>query len=152
MGTFSKALAGFGAYLACSKQITEYLVNTCRSFIYSTALPASVIACNLASLELIKDEPQRRATLISLARMAREKLKEKGFSVKGESQIIPVILGDNLGAVEFADTLAQKGFWVPAIRPPTVPAGQARLRISLSYSHNVETINKLINAISEIRI
>lgn len=152
MGTFSKALAGFGAYLATSKTITDYLVNTCRSFIYSTALPSSVIASNLASLKLVKDEPQRRKTLLSMAQMLRGKLEARGFCIKGASQIIPVILGDNLRALEFAKKIQEKGYWVMPVRPPTVPAGQARLRLSLNYCHDQETLNKLIDVISEIRI
>lgn len=152
MGTFSKALAGFGAYLAASKTITDYLVNTCRSFIYSTALPPAVIASNLASLKLVKDEPERRKSLLSMAVMLRDKLQEKGFSLKGSSQIIPVILGDNLRTLEFAKKIQERGFWVMPVRPPTVPAGQARLRISLNYYHDQDALNKLIDAISEIRI
>jgi len=152
VGTFSKALAGFGAYLATSKNIADYLVNTCRSFIYSTALPPAVIASNLASLKLVKNEPYRRKTLLSLAKMLRDKLQEKGFSPKGASQIIPLILGDNLRAVEFAKRVQAQGYWVLPVRPPTVPAGQARLRLSLSYDHNAETLNKLIDVISENRI
>jgi len=152
MGTFSKALAGFGAYLATSKNIADYLVNTCRSFIYSTALPPAVIAGNLTSLKLIKDEPYRRKKLLSMAKMLRDKLEEKGFPSKGASQIIPLILGDNLRAVEFAKKVQAQGYWALAVRPPTVPAGQARLRFSLSYDHNQETLNKLIDVISEIRI
>ena len=152
MGTFSKALAGFGAYLATSKQITDYLVNTCRSFIYSTALPPAVIAGNLASLKLIKDEPQRRKILLSMAKMLRDRLKEKGFCTKSSSQIVPIILGDNLRALEFSKKIKEKGYWVLPVRPPSVPAGQARLRLSLSYDHNEETLNKLIDVISEIRI
>lgn len=152
MGTFSKALAGFGAYLAASKTTVSYLVNTCRSFIYSTALPSSVIASNLASLKLVKDEPQRRKTLLSMAQMLRGKLEAKGFCIKGASQIIPVILGDNLRALEFAKKIQEKGYWVMPVRPPTVPAGQARLRLSLNYCHDQETLNKLIDVISEIRI
>ena len=152
MGTFSKALAGFGAYLATSKTIADYLVNTCRSFIYSTALPPAVIACNLASLKLIKDEPQRRKALLATAKMLHDRLEEKGFWVKGASQIIPLILGDNLRALEFSQKIQDQGYWALPVRPPTVPAGQARLRLSLSYYHNQETINRLIDAISEIRI
>ncbi len=152
MGTFSKALAGFGAYLATSKNIADYLVNTCRSFIYSTALPPAVIAGNLASLKLIKEEPYRRKTLLSTAKMLRDKLKEKGFFPKGASQIIPLILGDNLRAVEFAKKVQERGYWALPVRPPTVPAGQARLRLSLSYDHNAETLNKLIDVISAIRV
>ncbi|MFH1281250.1 MAG: 8-amino-7-oxononanoate synthase [Candidatus Omnitrophota bacterium] len=152
MGTFSKALAGFGAYLATSKNIADYLVNTCRSFIYSTALPAAVIAGNLASLKLIKDEPYRRKILLSMAKMLRDKLEAKGFCLKGSSQIIPLMLGDNLRAVEFAKKVQNKGYWALPIRPPAVPVGQARLRLSLSYDHSEETLNKLIEVISEIRI
>jgi len=152
MGTFSKALASFGAYLAASRDIVDYLINTCRSFIYSTALPPAVIACSLASLELVKDEPNRREILLSMAGILRAQLKEKGFCVLGSSQIIPVILGDNLRTIEFAARLQEKGYWVLAVRPPTVPVGEARLRLSLNYYYNEETLNKLIDAISEIRI
>jgi len=152
MGTFSKALASFGAYLATSKDTVDYLINTCRSFIYSTALPPAVIACSLASLELVKDEPERRKMLLSMAGLLRAKLKEKGFRVLGSSQIIPLILGDNFRVVEFAAQLQEKGYWVLAVRPPTVPAGEARLRFSLNYYYNEATLNKLVDAISEIRI
>ena len=152
MGTFSKALAGFGAYLATSRIIVNYLVNTCRSFIYSTALPPAIIACNLASLELVKDEPDRAKHLLSMAQTLRAKLKEQGFCLLGSSQIIPVILGDNSRAVEFSVKLQEKGYWVLAVRPPTVPVGEARLRLCLSYNHSAENLNKLINAFSEIRI
>ena len=144
MGTFSKALAGFGAYLAAPRSIVDYLVNTSRSFIYSTALPPSVIAVNLASLELIKNEPHRRKMLLSMAQTLRARLGRKGFCVKGASQIVPVILGDNLRALAFAANLQKNGYWAVAVRPPTVPLGEARLRISLSYLHNEEILNKLI--------
>ncbi len=146
------AAAPILAYLAASKDIVDYLINTCRSFIYSTALPPAVIACSLASLELVKDEPNRREILLSMAGLLRAKLKEKGFCVLGSSQIIPVILGDNLRAIEFAARLQEKGYWVLAVRPPTVPVGEARLRLSLNYYYNAGTLNKLIDAISEIRI
>jgi len=152
MGTFSKALAGFGAYLAVSGKIKEYLINACRSFIYSTALPPSIIACNLASLELVKKEPHRRHSLIKAADYFRNILKSRGFQVKGESQIVPVIIGDNLKTVEFAKRLQEAGFWVLPIRPPTVPKGEARLRFSLTYDHDEEALEKLINEISKIKI
>ena len=152
MGTFSKALAGFGAYLAVSKKIREYLINTCRSFIYSTALPPSIVACNLASLKLVKEEPYRRQALIKAAEYLRNALKNRGFQVKGDSQIVPLIIGDNLKTVKFAKRLQQAGFWVLPIRPPTVSKGQARLRFSLTYDHNEEALKKLINEISRIKI
>ncbi|MDP6685775.1 MAG: 8-amino-7-oxononanoate synthase, partial [Candidatus Omnitrophota bacterium] len=95
MGTFSKALGGFGAYLACSKRIKEFLINTCRSFIYSTALPPSVIAANLASLDLVAEEPFRRNTLLANAEYFRKELVRIGFKTRGLSQIIPIIVGDS---------------------------------------------------------
>ena len=152
MGTFSKALAGFGAYLATSSKVSKYLINTCRSFIYSTALPPSVIACNLAALDLVKEEPLRREKLLIKAEYFRNNLKSEGFEVKGESQIIPLITGGNLKTVEFARKLQEKGYWVLPIRPPTVPLGEARLRFSLTFDHSEEILQKLINEISSIRV
>ncbi|MCX5696900.1 MAG: 8-amino-7-oxononanoate synthase [Candidatus Omnitrophica bacterium] len=149
MGTFSKAMAGFGAYVAASKEIIEYLINTSRAFIYSTALPPAVIACDIAALALVKEEPLRRKSLLESARYFRQGLRDKGFQVKGDSQIVPLIIGDNLKAVEAAQKLQEKGFWVLPIRPPTVPQGQARLRFSLSYDHDKEVLDRLIQVIAE---
>ncbi|MDP2938086.1 MAG: 8-amino-7-oxononanoate synthase [Candidatus Omnitrophota bacterium] len=152
MGTFSKALGGFGAYLATSKRIVEYLINTSRSFIYSTALPPAIIACNLASIKLIKEEPYRRVKLLEAAQYFRDALKAQGFEVRGDSQIVPLIIGDNIRTIEFANRLQEKGCWVLPIRTPTVPLGEARLRFSLSFYHNREILGNLINDISGIKI
>lgn len=152
MGTFGKSLGGFGAYLAASKKIVQYLINGCRSFIYSTALPPQVIACNLAALDLIKEEPFRREGLLKSAKYFRDELKNKKFDIKGGSQIIPVIIGDNIKTVELAKKLQNKGYWVLPIRPPTVPHGEARLRFSLTFNHNKEVLRELIDDLSEIRV
>lgn len=152
MGTFSKALAGFGAYVATSRKAVEYLVNTCRSFIYSTALPAGIIAANLKSIDLISEEPYRRKKLLECARYFRSGLKDKGFQVKGSSQIVPLLTVDNLKTVEFAKRLQGKGYWALAIRPPTVPAHEPRLRFSLTYNHNKEILQKLIDDVSSLGI
>jgi 8-amino-7-oxononanoate synthase len=152
MGTFSKALGGFGAYLATSKRIVEYLINSCRSFIYSTALPPAVVACNLAAIKLIKEEPYRRVKLLESAQYFRDALKTRGFLVRGDSQIIPLIIGDNIRTIEFAKRLKVKGYWVLPIRAPTVPWGQERLRFSLSFYHSREILENLINDISSIKI
>ena len=152
MGTFSKALGGFGAYLATTKKIKEYLINTCRSFIYSTALPPALIAGNLAGIELVEEEPYRRTQLLAQAQYFRDKLKELGLEVRGASQIVPVVIGDNLKTVEFARRLQEKGYWIHPIRPPTVKQGQARLRFSLTFYHHKEILEQLINDIKEIRI
>ncbi|MDD5686559.1 MAG: 8-amino-7-oxononanoate synthase [Elusimicrobia bacterium] len=152
MGTFSKALGSFGAYIATSKKTVEYLINTCRSFIYSTALPPQIIACNLASIDLIKGEPFRREELLENAKYFYNELKSKKFEIRGNSHIVPVIIGDNTKTVEFAKRLQKKGYWVLPIRPPTVPTGESRLRFSLTFYHNKEVLQKLTNDITEIRI
>ncbi len=152
MGTFSKALGGFGAYLAGSKKLITYLINTCRSFIYSTALPPAVIAGNLAGIDLIKEEPYRRKQLLNSAQYLRGALREEGFQVEGDSQIIPLIIGDNLKAREFAERLQQRGYWVLPIRPPTVPAGTARLRFSLTFYHTKEILQRLFDDIRDVKI
>lgn len=152
MGTFGKALGGFGAYLAASGKIIAYLINTSRSFIYSTALPPAVIACNMLAIELIKKEPCRRVKLLESAQYFRDALKSKGFQIRGDSQIIPLVIGENAKTVEFSGKLQEKGYWVLPVRPPTVPAGQARLRFSLSFYHNKEILENLINDIWQIGI
>lgn len=152
MGTFGKALGSFGAYLASSREIIEYMVNRCRSFIYSTALPPAIIASNLAALEIIRDEPHRRNELLKLAGDFRSLLKEKGFDVKGSSQIIPVIIGENHATVKMAEAIQEKGYWVLPIRPPTVPQGEARLRFSLTFDHKKNVLDKLADDISKIGI
>jgi len=108
MGTFSKALGSFGGYVACSEILVNYLINTARSFIYSTALPPAVIATNLASLELVAEEPERREKLINNANYFRQSLKDLGFKVKGSSQIVPVIISDNQKVIKISEELQKK--------------------------------------------
>ena len=150
MGTFSKALGSFGAYLTSSPEVIEYLVNTCRSFIYSTALPAGIISANLASLELVRDESFRRKELLENADYFRNELSKKGFKVTGTSQIIPLVVGDIEKTILLSEKLRERGYWSLPIRPPTVPAGQSRLRFSLTYNHSKEILEALANDIVEI--
>lgn len=152
MGTFGKALGSFGAYLTSSEKIVEFMVNKARSFIYSTALPPATIAVNLAAIDIIKDEPYRRRELLDVSEYFRNLLADKGFEVRGESQIVPVIVGENVAAVKAAQTLQSKGWWVMPIRPPTVPKGEARLRFSITYDHKKENLKKLADDISELRV
>lgn len=147
MGTFSKALGSFGAYLAADKDVIDYLVNTCRSFIYSTGLPAPIIAVNLAAIEIVKNEPQRRQKVLQNAEYLRNGLSGKGFTVKGQSQIVPLITGGNLATLKLSEKLKKAGFWALVVRPPTVPQGQARLRFSLNYWHDRQTLNDVIGAL-----
>ncbi|MDP3803945.1 MAG: 8-amino-7-oxononanoate synthase [Candidatus Omnitrophota bacterium] len=152
MGTFGKALGGFGAYLASSKSMVDYLINTCRSFIYSTSLPPAIAACDLAAIGLIKEEPHRRKKLLDLARYFRDELKSMGLNVKGDSQIVPVMIGENGKTCEAAKKLQKRGYWILPIRPPTVAAGQARLRFSLTFNHDKEILQRLLKDISDAGI
>jgi 8-amino-7-oxononanoate synthase len=150
MGTFGKALGSFGAYIAGSNKIIEYLINTCRSFIYSTALPPSVIAANLAGLKLLNKEPFRRKMLLANARYFSNELKKKGFKIKGSSQIVPLIVADTEKAIKLSAYLQDKGYWVLPIRPPTVPVRESRLRFSLTYNHTQGVLQELIKEINKI--
>ena len=147
MGTFSKALGSFGAYIAGSKKITDYLVNSARSFIYSTALPPPVTAANLAALRLVKGEAFRRQRLLESSDYFRKQLQIKGFVIKGSSQIIPLILGESEKAIAMSRELKNRGYWALPIRPPTVPKGEARLRFSLTYNHTKEILERLVHEI-----
>ncbi|MBM3245700.1 MAG: 8-amino-7-oxononanoate synthase [Candidatus Omnitrophica bacterium] len=148
MGTFGKALGSFGAYLAASKLDTDYLMNKCRSFIYSTALPPAVIAANLAAIKLLSEEPCRRRKLLESAKFLRGNLKAKGFDVRGCSQIIPLVTGDIGKTVTLANFLKDKGYWVMPIRPPTVPEGESRLRFSVTFDHDTTILARLLEDIA----
>ena len=150
MGTFSKALGSFGAYLACSSQVRDYLINSCRGFIYSTALPAPVIAANIASLGLLEEEPFRRKNLLSNAGFFRESLAIHGFDVKGCSQIIPVVTGTIEKAVDLSGKLRERGYWILPITPPTVAKGESRIRVSITYHHTKNVLRKLVSDFTEI--
>lgn len=151
MGTFSKALGSFGAYLAASRGTIDYLVNACRSFIYSTALPPAVIAANIAAIEVVKDEPTRRLTLLRSAAYFREAIKALGLETRGSSQIIPWVIGENRKVVALGLALQERGYWVLPIRPPTVPDGEGRIRFSLTFHHSEDILRPLIDEVKNLR-
>lgn len=144
MGTFGKALGSFGAYVACTREIRDYLVNFCGGLIYSTALPPSVLGAIDAALDVIPTMEKQRQLLQSNAEHVRERLRHYGFNVgRSESQIIPIITGSDRSAVQLAQYLEDGGFFAPAIRPPTVPEGEARVRLSLTTTHSAEQLQRL---------
>ncbi len=147
MGTFGKALGGFGAYIASTSDIIRYLVNFCRSFIYSTSLPPSIVAVNMESLKVIKDEPWRRKGLLENAVYLRSELQKSGLKARGSSQIIPLIIGDNEVAQDFSERLKDAGYRALPIRPPTVPEGESRIRFSLTYNHTKDILKGLLDEI-----
>jgi 8-amino-7-oxononanoate synthase len=150
--TCGKALAGMGAYVSGPAALKQFLVNRARSFIFSTALPPYIAAQMRAVIGIISGADAERSRLASLSAHLRARLREAGFDTgRSDSQIIPVILGQNDRAVEFAARLCRDGFAVRAIRPPTVPPGAARLRLSLTVRHSAETLDRLVNALVEAR-
>jgi 8-amino-7-oxononanoate synthase len=152
MGTFSKALGGFGAYIAGSKLLCDYLVNACGGFIFSTAPPPAVLGAIDAALDLVPGMNAERAHLSALGERLRAGLRERGFDVGASaSQIVPAIVGDAARAVAFSAALAERGMIAAAIRPPTVPAGTSRLRIALRATQRVDEIDALLAAIGECR-
>lgn len=151
-GTFGKALGSFGAWLATSSEIKNYLINYCRSFIYTTALPPAIVASNIESLNLLQKEPNRRKDLLNKAQLAREKLANNGYETPSQSQIIPIVLGTKEKADRVAINLQEKGFRILAINPPTVPEGGSRIRLTLSYNHPDSVIEELINTIIDLKL
>ena len=144
MGTFGKALGGFGAYLALPEVLREFLVNRCGGLIYSTGLPPAVLGAMKAALELVPLMGAERAALLARAERLRRKLRAAGLDCGASaSQIIPVVIGGERETLELAAQLEERGLLVAAIRPPTVPAGTSRLRISLSADHSDEDVDAL---------
>lgn len=150
MGTLSKALGGFGAFVAGRKELINYLLNKSRSFIYTTALPPGAAGAGRAALQIIAEEPQRRKDLWDKVHFFRESLKRLGFNTgMSQTQIIPLIIGDNKLAVDFGEKILEKGVYAPGIRPPTVPQGEGRIRLSLMATHSREDLEKALLAIEE---
>lgn len=151
VGTLSKAIGSAGGFVCGSRALVDWLVNRARPYIFSTAPPAAAAAAAQAALEIIAAEPQRRVELQSRAARLRETLARQGWNVgTSASQVIPVVTGDESTALALASSLRERGIWAPAIRPPSVPAGTSRLRISLSYAHTPEMVARLVAAMSEL--
>jgi 8-amino-7-oxononanoate synthase len=150
VGTLSKALGCAGGFISGGRLLIEWLINRARSYIYSTAAPAAVCAAALAALEIVAVEPHRRHDLLLRAATLRRRLGELRWSTaRSASQIIPILIGEPKRAVELAQRLRQRGLLVPAIRPPTVPEGEACLRVSLTWGHTEEQINALLEGLGE---
>jgi 8-amino-7-oxononanoate synthase len=152
VGTLSKALGGIGGFVVGSRALVEWLLNRARTYVYSTAAPAATAAAALAALDIVAAEPERRRGLLARAEMLRNALAAQGWNVgRSQSQIIPILVGEPARAVELSARLRQAGLLAPAIRPPTVPEGQSRLRISLTAAHTPEMIEILLRALRESR-
>jgi len=148
MGTFGKGCGSFGAYIACSNMLRQFLINYCPGLIYSTALPPPVLGAIDAALDLIPSLDQARAKLLSMAAFVRGECLSVGFAVgNSNSQIIPIVVGEEEKALALSEHLRQQGLFAPAIRPPTVPEGSCRVRLSLSTNHSEDNISQLLDAL-----
>ncbi|GAB4296226.1 MAG: 8-amino-7-oxononanoate synthase [Desulfuromonadia bacterium] len=153
MGTFGKALGSFGAYVAASETIVEYLINRSRSFIFSTSLPPAVIGASRAGVELVQSpegEELRRRLRANRQRLVQQ-LTDAGFSTTpSTTQIVPIMVGDPHRTMEFARRLLQRGIFLQGIRPPTVPRGTSRLRCTVMAAHTAEQIDRCAAALIQV--
>ena len=143
VGTFGKALASMGAYLVCSRTIREYLVNTMRPLIFSTALPPFQIAWTSFIWEQLPSFTKERENLLAYSRLLAEALTGKGGEIS-QSHIIPFIVGESEDCVRKAEELQRKGFYCLPVRPPTVPKGTSRIRFSLTANLTIKNMHQLI--------
>ena len=146
MGTFGKAFGSFGAYVTCSEQMRDYLINCCPGFIYTTALPPSVIGSIDAALELIPQMDKERRELLMNAEFLRRSLHELGLNTgKSAAQIVPVIIGNEQEALAVSAWLEENSVLATALRPPTVEQGQSRIRLTLTALHTRRDVERVID-------
>jgi glycine C-acetyltransferase/8-amino-7-oxononanoate synthase len=141
MGTLGKALGSYGAYVCASRELSDYLVNTARSLVFSTAPPPPVVAASLAALELLESEPERVERLRSNAAVLRAALAAEGLAVGDtETQIVPVAIGDPEQTMRLCERALDRGVFAQGIRPPTVPEGTSRLRFTVMATHRADEL------------
>ena len=151
MGTFGKALGGFGAFVAGDRNLRELLINCSRPFMFTTGLPPSVLAAGIAALEVVEEEPEMRARLWDNANLLRNGIEEMGFTLAGgETQIIPLLAGDASLAMEMSSLLREEGVYIQGIRPPSVPPGSSRLRITVSAAHTRGELAFALEALQKV--
>lgn len=157
IGTLGKAVGTFGAFVAGEAALIEALIQFARSYIYTTALPPAVACATLAALRIARDEEWRRDHLAALIARFRNGAHQLGLSLleppagSPATPILPLLTGDAESALRLSRDLLERGLLVPAIRPPTVPPGSARLRITLSAAHSEAQVDRLLDALAELR-
>ncbi len=151
MGTFSKALGSFGAYVACSDRLKEYFVNRCSGFIYSTALPPGVLGAMDAALDLVPRLGDERRRLRAHSARLRKALHAAGIDTAGSTtQIVPAVIGAEEAVLAASHHMENRGILGIAIRPPTVPAGTSRIRFAVTADHEPEDMDRLLDLIPDI--
>jgi 8-amino-7-oxononanoate synthase len=156
VGTLSKALGAQGGFVCGSRRLVQWLVNHARPYIYSTALAPPAAAAARRAVQIVQDEPERRRQLLTLADLLRSWLREDGYADnigprRSRGQIVPLVVGEARAAVALSRRLQEHGLLVPAIRPPSVPVGTARLRISLTAGHTEDDVHRLAEALRRVR-
>lgn len=150
MGTLGKAFGSYGAFVAGSEALIEALIQFARPYIYTTAIPPAVAAATRAALRLVQEEGERREHLHKLVQRFRAGAQALGLELWPSPSVIqPIIVGDDTRALRLAEQLRQRGYWVSAIRPPTVPEGTARLRVTLSAAHTEAQVDGLLDALKD---
>ena len=147
MGTFGKGLGSYGAYVAADQVWIDYLMNCARSFIYSTALPPAVIGASLGALRVVQDNPGLADVLRKKTVFLEACCAEQGIVLGSGSHIIPLVIGAGDVTLKLAENLRKQGFYVTAVRPPTVPENTARLRLSVTLHHRNDDLCKLAGAV-----
>lgn len=150
VGTLSKALGGIGGFVAGSQELIDWLLHRARSQLFSTALPEACAIASLEALRFVHEEPHRRTSLLATAKLLRERLKFQGWDTgASQSQIIPVMCGEPARAIALSKHLRDAGYFVPAIRPPSVPEGESLLRLSLTSAHTDAQISGLLDLLGK---
>jgi 8-amino-7-oxononanoate synthase len=148
MGTLGKALGTAGAFVAGSEALIETLIQSARTYVYTTAMPAALAEATRASLQIVRTDGKRREKLAALVARFREGAGQIGLRLmESPTPIQPVLVGDSARAVRMSERLLERGMLVPAIRPPTVPEGTARLRVTLSAAHTKPQVDRLLEAL-----
>jgi len=151
MGTLSKALGSFGGFVTCDGLLKDYLINKSRSFIFSTALPPSAVGAARASLSIVRQEPAIRRRLWANVELLKNRLQSEGFNMQSsESPILPILFGSEEKALRISESLIERGFFVPAIRPPSVPQGTSRLRLTVTAAHSEVEIEDLVEGLAQV--
>jgi 8-amino-7-oxononanoate synthase len=152
VGTLSKALGSGGGFVCGRRSLIEWLANRSRSYVFSTAQPAATHAAAVAALDIVRDEPHRRKELLAKAADVRQRLSKQGWNIgKSASQIIPMVVGDAARTMRLAGQLREAGFFVPGIRPPSVPEGESLLRLSICYHHTDDDLDALLACLTWMR-